>query len=698
MKIIHTDNVFVLQTKSTHYVIAVNSDKKIEHLHWGKKCDIEDYTSFYSSNERNSNHSAADCSKTEYLPYGGTAYSLLDFVASYADSCRETVLSFDSFNISAKDDCELLEINLVDKAYNLFVTLCYALRDGTDIIERYTKVYNPSKDDVLLKKVSSGQFNLPSKRPYTSLNTNGSWGGEFRLCSTLVKNGTMTYDSRKGGSDHTICPYFILSQNADEKSGDVYFGALAWSGNFKAEINRDFSGTTRAVIGINDFDFSYILHPGESFVTPSVYCGYANGLSKMSNEMNSFALSHILPKSFYNKPLPVLYNSWEATFFDVDCASQEKLAEKAAHIGCELFVIDDGWFGQRKDDRAGLGDWYVNSDKFPDGLTPLINKVKSLGMDFGLWFEPEMVNPDSDLYRLHPEWTYHYKTREPSLLRHQLVLNLTRDDVKEFVFSSMDNMLSAYDIKYIKWDMNRAFSETGADNLQNPQELWFRHIAAVYEIADRLKAKYPSLQIECCASGGGRADLGALSHFDMVWTSDNTDPVDRLEIQHGYSMLYPIKCMRAWVTDTNRHSRPDDLDFRFAVAMQGSLSVGGNLSRYSEEELETHKKYISLYKEIRNTIQFGSFYRLADFQNDGMYATQYVYEDEVVVFICKNVNTFFNEKFRHLCLMGLESDAQYKFGFNGKDVTFGGAYLMNAGIDFEMGGTLSSWIIRMKKL
>ncbi len=698
MNILHKDGVFVLETKNTHYVMAVNQTGGLDHIHWGKKCDIKDYISFYSPQERNSNHSAADYGKTEYLSYGGTVYRVPALVVTYSDKCREAVLTYESYNITSADDYKLLEITLTDKPYDLKVTLCYKLREETDVIERYTKIYNPSDNVVMLNKVATGEFNLPSKRPYTSLNTNGSWGAEFRLEKTLLKNGTLCYEGRKGGSDHTISPYFILSQNADEKQGDVYFGALAWTGNFKVEVNRDFCGTTRAVIGINDFDFSYTLHSNEQFVTPSVYCGYTVGFGEMSNQMNEYAVKHILPKSFAKEPLPVLYNSWEATFFDVSCEGQQMLAQKAADIGCELFVMDDGWFGQRKDDHAGLGDWYVNREKFPDGLKPLTDKVKSLGMRFGLWFEPEMVNPDSDLYRAHPEWTYHYKTREPSLLRNQLVLNLTREDVKEYVFGTMDKMLSEYDISYIKWDMNRAFSETGGENLENSQELWYRHTMAVYEIADRLKEKYPSLQIECCASGGGRADLGALSHFDMVWTSDNTDPVDRLEIQRGYSMLYPIKCMRAWVTDTNRHSRPDDFDFRFNVTMQGSLSIGGNLTKYSKEELEIHKKYISLYKEIRNTVQFGKFYRLADFENDGMYATQYVHEDEVVVFICKNVNTFFNEKFRHLCFDGLEADGRYKFELNGKEVVFGGAYLMNVGIDFEMGGTLSSWIIRMEKI
>ncbi len=697
MLILENNGVFILETDNTHYVMALDSEGVLNHLHWGRKCDIDDYVCTYKPWERNSNHAARDFSKTEFIPYGGTMYRTPAFMVTYPDSCREAVLTYKDFNVIDEDESFLLEIILEDKPYNLSVSLFYRLRENTDIIERFVKVKNNSDSLVVLNKVSSGEFNLPSMRPYTSTNFNGTWAAEFRRENTEVKNGVLSYDSRKGGSNHTHNPIFILSQNADENEGDVFFGALAWTGNFKTEISRDFAGVTRAVIGINDFDFSYNLHPGEEFTAPSVFCGYAKGFASMSNQMNSFATEYILPERYRKEPLPVLYNSWEATWFDVSSEGQQKLAEIAADIGCELFVMDDGWFGQRKDDHAGLGDWYVNKEKFPEGLKPLIDKVKSLGMRFGLWFEPEMVNPDSDLYRSHPEWAYHYDTRTPSLLRNQLVLNLTREDVKEYVFRVMDDMLSEYDISYIKWDMNRAYSETGAENLENPQELWYRHVKAVYEIADRLKEKHPDLQIECCASGGGRVDLGSLSHFDMVWTSDNTDPLDRLEIQHGFSLLYPIKCMRAWVTDTNRGSRPKDWDFRFNVTMQGSLSIGGNLLKYSEEELEIHRKYIALYKEIRNTVQFGSFYRLANFSQDSLYATQYVDENQSVVFLCRGANTFFNDKFCHINLKGLCENTKYTVKYDGKEETKSGAYLMNVGLDFEMGGTLQSKILRIFK-
>ena len=698
MKILEKDGVFVLETQNTHYAMAVDKVGVLTHLHWGKPCAYEDYSSTYTGNESSSNHSARDLSKTEYIPYGGIVYRPPAFMATYPDGCRESHLTYKNFSITKTTDAFLLEIFLEDKPYNVDVTLCYRLRENTDIIERFAKIKNNSKDTVVLNKISSGEFNVPSRRPYTSINFNGAWLAEFRKEESVVKNGVLTYDSRKGGSNHTVNPLFILSQNADEKCGDVYFGALAWSGNFKTEISRDFAGITRVVIGINDFDFSYHLMAGEEFVTPSVYCGYTDGFAEMSNQMNSYAVEYILPKRYAKEPLPVLYNSWEATGFNVNSLGQQKLAKTAADIGCELFVMDDGWFGQRINDWAGLGDWKVNKLKFPSGLKPLIDKVTKLGMKFGLWFEPEMVNPNSDLYRAHPDWAYHYDTRESSQLRHQLVLNLTREDVQEHVFRSMDDMLCEYDISYIKWDMNRAYSETGGQNLENSQELWYRHIKAVYEIADKLKAKHPDLQIECCASGGGRVDFGSLSHFDMVWTSDNTDPLDRLEIQHGFSLLYPIKCMRAWVTDTTREQRPNDWDFRFNVTMQGSLSIGGDLSKYSKKELDIHKKYIALYKEIRNTVQFGRFYRLANYEQDKFYATQYVDDEQSVVFLCKGPYLFYNDNFIHFHLAGLDENAKYEFKLDDKKIVRSGSYLMNVGLDFEIWRPLQSRIIVLKKV
>lgn len=681
------DKIFVIETKNTHYVIGAGEDNILSHIHYGKKAD--GYQAILAQ-ECNSNHSALDYAKMVYTPFGGTMYRNCAFKCTYPDGCRDSVFKFDS----AEQTENSLVIHLVDKVYDIGMNINYCYSKDTDVIAQFVEIVNNADNDLVINKAMSCEINLPSHKPYYSMNPNGSWGGEFRMESTLVKNGILTYDSRKGTAGHTHSPSIILHQGANEDNGDVFFAALAYGGSFKVEVQRDFVGVTRAMLGISDFDFSYNLKAGDTFTTPTVFFGYTNGFANMSNMMNKYAVDHILPKQFSDKPLPVLYNSWEATEFDINVEQQLNLAKLASEVGCELFVMDDGWFGKRNNDRAGLGDWFVNEEKFPNGIDELIDGVNALGMDFGLWFEPEMVQVDSDLFRAHPEWTYHYPTREASELRHQLVLNLTMPEVKQYVFDCMDQMLAKHNIRYIKWDMNRPFSEIGCANLDNPQELWYRHTMAVYDIADELKAKYPYLQLEACSSGGGRAELGALSHFDMVWTSDNTDPVDRLDIQKGFSMLYPIKCMRAWVTDTNKYRRPVSMDYRFNISMQGSLSIGANLLKYNDEEMAKTKEYIALYKEIRDIVQFGDFYRIANYEEDGFYATQYVTDskDESVLFICSDANNFFNAQFKSYRMKGLDESKTYIIDGN----EYAGSRLMNVDTEIRLGVPLEGRIIRIK--
>lgn len=687
--------IFVIETKNTHYVCGVDKTGLLRHIHWGKKCNISDYE-VTETWEQNSNHSGQDLATLEYTVFGGTMYRNCAFKCEYFDGCRDSVFTFKE----AEEKDGELNITLTDKAYNVDIVLTYIYSNDTDVITRFVTVKNNSENELKIEKFMSAELNLPGVNPFDVKNPNGAWGSEFLTETTRLQNGTITFESRKGTAGHTNSPYAIMSRKASEDNGEVYFAALGYGGSFKVEIQRDFIGKTRAMLGLSDFDFSYTLKSGESIISPKVYIGLSNGFSQMSNTMNDFAVKNILPKSFAQKPLPVLYNSWEATEFNVNAKEQLKLAKIAKEIGCELFVMDDGWFGKRNNDWAGLGDWTVNTQKFPNGLSELIDGVNELGMDFGLWFEPEMVQVDSDLFRAHPDWTYHYDNREAHELRHQLVLNLTKPEVKEYVFDCMDKMLEEYNIRYIKWDMNRPFSEIGTENLQNGKELWFRHTMAVYEIADRLKEKYPYLQLEACSSGGGRAETGALEHFDMVWTSDNTDPLDRLDIQYGFSLLYPIKCMRAWVTDTNLTRRPVSLDYRFNVSMQGSLSIGSNLLNFSEEDIEKSKYYIELYKELRPLIQFGDFYRLKNFTDDGFFATQYVSKekDKSVLFLNSNANSFFNKQFKTIHLKGLDEAATYCLKDGDREIVKSGAYFMNKEYDIRLDRPLMSKIVILDKI
>lgn len=686
--------VFLIETNDLQYAVAAGKGGELQHLHFGRKCKIEDFEAV-KINEQNSNHSALDFIKTEYTPFGGIMYRECALKCTFADGCRETKLDYSGFKIEGST----LKIIMLDSAYSLEAELIYTAHEKHNIIERTCVLKNNSANDIILEKAASAEINLPGQRPYTIINSNGSWGGEFRKTAQRLESGSLIFENRKGDTGHEHMPALIAAENPKEDCGEVYFAVFGGSGNYKIEATRDFLGTTRAVLGLNDFDFSKTLKPGESFALPPVYCGIANGLRGMSNTINDFAIDCILPKKFAKQDLPVLYNSWEATGFTVNLAQQLTLAKSAAKIGCELFVMDDGWFSSRISDRSGLGDWEVNRIKFPTGLKTLADAVNKLGMDFGIWVEPEMVNPASKLYKSHPEWTYFYDTRKPNLLRHQLVLNLTMPEVREYILGFMQKLLSSCNISYIKWDMNRPFSETGAPNLQNQKELWFRHTNAVFEIVDTLKEEYPDVHFEACASGGGRTDFGALAHFDSVWPSDNTDPLDRLEIQDGYSLIYPRKCMRAWVTDTNKRNRPVPMKYRFAVSMQGSLSVGANLPLLKQSELLECKKQIALYKKIRHTVQFGSLYRIMNFEKDKIYFNGYVNADksQAVYFACAGANSIFGDKYVNLKFTGLDENAIYKAKSEYRSFTKSGAYLAEHGIDIEYTKPLDSEVFVLEK-
>ena len=685
------NRIFVLETENTHYVFGIDPAGYNRHLHWGAKCDPADYA-FTEIGDENSNHSMLDEYRQELTPFGSTVYRTCDLKAQFADGCREVALRYTGYRL--EDDT--LRVAFADAYYPLQVRLGYQVYPGLDIIKRWVEVENTGSAPISFERLFSAGFSLPGMDPYTFENTNGAWGGEFLPCRAVLDGGNLVYESHRGASNHNQSPYFIAHRGATETRGAVYFGSLAYSGNFKVIAGRDLYGITRVSLGMNDFDFSHTLEPGAHLETPPVYCGKTEGLGEMSRQMNRFCLEHLLPSRFRAETLPVLYNSWEATEFNVNVADQTRLAEIAAGIGVELFVMDDGWFGARNNDRAGLGDWFVNPAKFTGGLDELIGNVNALGMDFGLWVEPEMVNPDSDLYRAHPDWTYHFPHRHADELRHQLVLNMTRSDVQAYILDCLDRLLTDHNIRYIKWDMNRPFSQVGAENLADPKMYSYLHTMAVYRIVDELKRRHPAVQFESCASGGGRCDLGAISHFDQVWTSDNTDGIDRMTIQKGYSMLHPIKTMRAWVTDIAGINKPCSLDFRFHIAMQGALGLGGNLEKYSPEELEICRRNVALYKEIRPLVQFGDLYRILDADRDEVLCNQYVSRDKMqaVLFLSARGTRFFKKKM-NLRFAGLAPDRAYAFTLDGVAYKKGGAFLMEVGLPVYVRGADYNQIVRL---
>ncbi|MCB0195807.1 MAG: alpha-galactosidase [Anaerolineae bacterium] len=521
---------------------------------------------------------------------------------------------------------ETLRVQLNDPVQPFQVTLCYRLTPEHDIIERWCELNNLGDKAIEVEVCGFATLNLPHGTNELTAVT-GTWAREFTTQRQQLPHNLYILESRTIETSHITNPFFLLNRpgQAWEESGTVYFGQLAYSGNWRLTFEQLPSSAIKIHVGYNPFDFNLTLAPGDRHVTPAIVCGVsANGWGGGSRRMHAFARERVLPRPDRQlSDRPVLYNSWEATYFDLSYDGQLELIRKAAAMGVELFCVDDGWFGGRRHDRAGLGDWVVSSDIFPEGLNPLIEEVHKLGMQFGLWVEPEMINTDSDLYRQHPDWVLHFPGRPRSEARNQLVLDFGRTEVVETIFQALDNLVNEYPIAFFKWDMNRYTSEPGS---VAGKALWRKHVEGVYSIMDRLRRNHPNLDIQSCSGGGGRIDLGILGRTDQVWTSDNTDAFDRIRIQEGFSLAYPARAMEAWVTHALNHQtgRISPLSLRFDVAMRGALGIGSSLNELDEAELAEYASYIAFYKRIRHIIQNGDLYRLQRLEEFGASIIQYV--------------------------------------------------------------------------
>ena len=526
---------------------------------------------------------------------------------------------------------ETLRIRLKDPLQNLFVQMCYRLTPEHDIIERWLELENAGMDTVAFEVCNFASLHLPqgtSELTYVS----GAWAREFTSHRQHLPPGTHIIESRNLQTSHFANPFFMLNRpgQAWEESGTVYFGALAYSGAWQIAVEQTPMWAVRVHAGYHPFDFALDLAPGEKHVTPALVCGVSpDGWGGASRRMHAFTRARVLPRP--ERPhgpswRPVLYNGWEATYFDLSYERQAALARKAAAMGVELFCVDDGWFGTRRSDHAGLGDWVVRPEAFPNGLEQLVAEVHRLGMKFGLWVEPEMVNPDSDLYRQHPDWVLHFPGRVRTESRNQLILDLGRQEVVDYLYSVLDALVARYSIAFFKWDMNRLVTEPGS---VAGKAIWRKHVVGVYSIMDCLRAKYPTLDIQSCSGGGGRVDLGILARTDQVWVSDNTEAYDRIRIQEGFSLAYPARSMEAWVTHEHNHitQRVTPLSLRFDVAMRGVLGIGSSLNELSDAELAEYARYVAFYKRIRHVVQEGILYRLERLEEFQASVIEYVQAD-----------------------------------------------------------------------
>jgi alpha-galactosidase len=700
--------IFRLDGGNSTYAFGVNQRGELQQIYWGGRIAAADPIPKASVEaEWASFDSSYNNTPQEYAGWGAGLFQEAALKVTFADGNRDLVLHFASSN---KPDPNSLEITLKDIRRPVTVTLHYKMDPETGILARSATIENHETKPLVIEQAAAATVTLPPAH-YTLNYLTGRWAGEWTLNSEKLQAGERVLESRRGTTGHQANPWFAIGKgDANEEHGEAWFGALAWSGSWRTTIEQDQLDKVRITSGYNPFDFGYQLKPGEKLDTPIFYAGYTqHGFGGASRLLAKFTLAHVLPQAPNPKPRPVIYNSWEATEMNVTESGQEALAVKAAALGIDRFVMDDGWFGQRKTDHAGLGDWYVNQEKFPNGLKPLIDKVHSLGMDFGLWVEPEMVNPDSDLYRKHPDWVLNFPGRPRNEERTQLVLNLARPDVRAYVYGFLDKLLSENQIAFLKWDYNRNWSEPGWDQVpvEEQKKVYVTFIQNLYSILAELRAKHPGIEIESCSGGGGRVDLGILHYTDEVWPSDNTDPLDRLTQQDGFTRAYPTQVMLSWVTDSPHwlNNRATSVTYRMLVSMEGSLGIGANLNKWSDDEMATAKRLIAAYHGVQKTVTQGDLYRLISPTNGSEFtATEMVSPDKSQAVLFTYVHsTQEGRGFPRTQFLGLDPDAQYALtSIEGKTLPgtpaeASGAWWMNHGLDIDLRGDFQAAAFRLDK-
>ncbi len=630
---------FVLDTRNTSYAFKIMETGQPEHLYYGAKITVNELSDLEALSEKRAfqqgNSIAYD---QEHLSFtledvslemsgygkGDIREPFVEVVA--ADGSFTTDFVYESDEIksgkselktlpsSFGDDVEGLHVTFKDKNNGYTIVLSYYVFEKEDVITRTAKFINSSSATVSLRRLMSTQVDFNEAGLIVST-FRGAWIKEMQMVDTKVSAGKFVNASFTGSSSNRANPFIMVSrEGANEYQGDVYGFNLIYSGNHYEAVEVNAYDKTRVVTGINPTQFNFSLKPGDEFEAPEAVMTFSReGHNGMSQNMHAFVNDHIVRGEWSKKARPVLLNSWEANYFDINESKLVALAKKGKEVGVELFVMDDGWFGDRHDDKRALGDWFVNTKKLPRGVKGLAEKINKVGLDFGIWIEPEMVNVDSDLYRAHPDWSVEIPGKHHSEGRNQRILDFANPEVVDYMIKAMTDVISSGNIAYVKWDMNRIFSDVYSQYLPADcqGEVFHRYIMGFYRLAKTLTEGFPHVLFEGCASGGNRFDLGALCYFPQIWASDDTDAVARLTIQNGYSYGYPMSCVSAHVSNVPNHQtlRKVDIEHRFAVACFGVLGYECNLSDMKKEDLSAIKEQIETYKKFRECMQYGDFYR-----------------------------------------------------------------------------------------
>ena len=689
---------FYLHTNHTSYVMELY-EGHLAHSYWGRRINQIPNLEYYYPFWFGVDFSATDIpgkqlNSTDKLPQEYPTYGTGDMrnpalQVKNATGDSITRLRYESHRIlegkpalsglpsTYGDDCETLEITVRDELTGITAVLQYTVFPERDVLTRSVRIENRGDAACTLEKVASVCLDL-HQAGFEVIHLHGAWAKERHIQRLPQSAATMVFDSKRGASSHNENPFIALVRpETTEECGDAYGFCLVYSGDFSAEVSSEQYGSTRVQMGIQPFGFAWELAPGESFQAPETMMVYsANGLGEMSRRFHKMIRKNVCRGKFRDTERPVLINNWEATYFDFNQEKILALAEKAKAIGVELMVLDDGWFGKRDSDNCSLGDWIVDKRKLPDGLEILCQKVNALGMQFGLWFEPEMISPDSDLYRAHPDWCIHVDGRPRTEARWQLILDLTRPEVCDYIIDSVCSVLNSCPISYVKWDMNRHMTEIPRKGFVH------QYILGLYRVLEEITSRFPDILFESCSGGGGRFDAGMLCYMPQTWTSDDTDAVERLYIQEGTGLVYPLSTMGAHISAVPNHQvgRITPVAFRSKVAMMGRFGLELDLEKLDDETLDTLSSEIALYKSYQQDIHQGDLYRLLSPYKGRTAAYEIVSDKRVLVFIMNIMGAPCQAPMR-LKLQGLEPDGQYKDAATG--IVYEGRTLMGAGIPLD---------------
>ena len=695
--IIKNNNTFHLQGRNISYIMAVDSFGNLIHIHYGRKLHDKDYdktnTKYVNWAAYDENNITLENTQQEYPSYGHTDLRNPAYTVKNVDGNSISQLKYKDYTIKenyipeiegmpslfiGNKSAQTLEITLEDKISGVEVVLSYSVFDDYDVILRNTRIHNISDSTIEIDSAYSANLDI-AKGNYDLIYFSGGWGREREFCRSEIQQGAkIDISNARGGSGHTLNPFIMVSEhNADEDKGNVYGFSLIYSGNHSSMIECDQYGNIRVQQGINPFMFKWTLEKGESFVTPQcVMCYSENGIGGLSRELNDVYRTNLCRSKWADKDRPILINNWEATYFDFDEDKLLSIAKRAKDAGVELFVLDDGWFGTRNDDFSGLGDWTVNYDKLPSGIDGLAKKINDIGLKFGLWFEPEMVNPDSDLYRAHPDWAISVPNRISSLSRNQLILDLSRDDVCDYIITAVSDVLKSANIEYVKWDMNRPMTDMPYEGYNHKYTLGF------YKIMDAITGAFPNILFEGCSGGGGRFDAGVLAYIPQIWTSDNSDAAARLKIQYATSMGYPVSAISAHVTAVPNHQngRITSLKMRADTAYAGVFGYELDITKMSDTELAEIKKQVETDKKLRTLMRTGDFYRILSPYETNYCSWEMVSKDKKEVFFYSaKIFSVANSHDIRIKLKGLDAEAKYMDTVTGE--VYGGDELMYYGVE-----------------